>query len=214
MEPTSRLSVEIGLQDDDSMESNTFMKLNYVLCCRERSIKPTIFSASNQAYNYGKIIYDLYVKRNLVGIARNIINETNLNSDKLAENLIENAENDLYNLSQSGNTDRSFNSTIESTSSDFLSTGGFKTSRTGLGIGTGFEQYQDLFVNLDLSTYYEKLDECQSLNALAVFGGNLAGVCFETHEVKRETVFEDNKLVIYVKKNIIFSKLWPTSCGP
>ena len=55
MEPTSRLSVEIGLQDDDSMESNTFMKLNYVLCCRERSIKPTIFSASNQAYNYGKI---------------------------------------------------------------------------------------------------------------------------------------------------------------
>jgi len=55
MEPTSRLSVEIGLQDDDSMESNTLMKLNYVLCCNERSIKPTIFSASNQAYNYGKI---------------------------------------------------------------------------------------------------------------------------------------------------------------
>ena len=45
------------------------------------------------------------------------------------------------------NTDRSLNTTLESTSSDFLSTGGFKTSRTGFGIGTGFEQYSDLYVN-------------------------------------------------------------------
>ncbi len=56
------------------------------------------------------------------------------------------------------NSDRSLNTTIESTTSDFLSTGGFRTSRTGFSIGTGFEQYQDLFVNLDLSTYYEKLE--------------------------------------------------------
>ena len=56
------------------------------------------------------------------------------------------------------NTDRSFNTTIESTSSDFLSTGGFKTTRTGFGLGTGFEQYSDLYVNLDVSTYYEKLE--------------------------------------------------------
>ena len=36
------------------------------------------------------------------------------------------------------NSDRSLNTTIESTSSDFLSTGGFKTSRTGFSLGTGF----------------------------------------------------------------------------
>ncbi len=56
------------------------------------------------------------------------------------------------------NTDRSLNTIIESTSSDFLSTGGFKTSRTGFGVGTGFEQYSDFFVNLDISAYYEKLE--------------------------------------------------------
>ncbi len=56
------------------------------------------------------------------------------------------------------NTDRSLNTIIESSSSDFLSTGGFKTSRTGFGIGTGFEQYSDFFVNLDISAYYEKLE--------------------------------------------------------
>ena len=83
-------------------EDNNINKVNYL-----NQIKDSAPSSQN-AYNYGKIIYDLYVKRNLVGIARNIINETNSNSDKLAENLIENAENDLYNLSQTGNSERSF----------------------------------------------------------------------------------------------------------
>ena len=56
------------------------------------------------------------------------------------------------------NSDRSLNTTLESTTSDFLSTGGFKTSRTGFSIGTGFEQFSDFYVNLDLSTYYENLE--------------------------------------------------------
>ena len=63
------------------------------------------------------------------------------------------------------NTDRSLNTVIESTSSDFLSTGGFKTSRTGFGIGTGFEQYSDLYVNLDISAYYEKLETASTASA-------------------------------------------------
>ncbi len=63
------------------------------------------------------------------------------------------------------NTDRSINTTIESTTSDFLSTGGFKTSRTGFGVGTGFEQYDDFFVNLDISAYYEKLETTSTASA-------------------------------------------------
>tara|TARA_A100001011_G_scaffold70910_1_gene72563 strand:- start:175 stop:1674 length:1500 start_codon:yes stop_codon:yes gene_type:complete len=83
-------------------DNNNINKVNFL-----NQIKDSAPSTQN-AYNYGKIIYDLYVKRNLVGIARNIINETSSNNDKLAENLIENAENDLYNLSQTGNSERSF----------------------------------------------------------------------------------------------------------
>ena len=83
-------------------DNNNINKVNFL-----NQIKDSAPSSQN-AYNYGKIIYDLYVKRNLVGIARNIINETNLNNNTLAENLIENAENDLYNLSQTGNSERSF----------------------------------------------------------------------------------------------------------
>ena len=63
------------------------------------------------------------------------------------------------------NTDRSIKTTVESTSSDFLSTGGFKTSRTGFALGTGFEQFSDLFVNLDISTYYEKLETTSTASA-------------------------------------------------
>ena len=56
-----------------------------------------------------KIIYELHIKRSLVGIGQNIIQETIENSNELEGNdLIENAENDLYNLSQSGNTERKY----------------------------------------------------------------------------------------------------------
>jgi len=64
------------------------------------------------------------------------------------------------------NSNRSLNTTVESSSSDFLSTGGFKTSRTGFGVGTGFEQYKDLFVNLDVSAYYEKLETSATASAV------------------------------------------------
>ena len=86
------------------------------------------------------------------------------------------------------NTDRSINTILESTSSDFLSTGGFKTSRTGFGIGTGFEQYKDFFVNLDVSAYYEKLDTLPTASA---------------HKKKQEGDYIENLL----SYNLILNKL-------
>ena len=55
------------------------------------------------------------------------------------------------------NSDRSLNTTIESTVSDYMSASGYKTTRTGLSFGTGFEQFQDVYINFDVSNYYEKL---------------------------------------------------------
>ncbi len=71
-------------------------------------IKDSAPSTQN-TYNYAKIIYDLYLKRNLVGIAHNIVQEASNNNENIESvNLIENAENDLYNLSQTGNAERKF----------------------------------------------------------------------------------------------------------
>jgi len=55
------------------------------------------------------------------------------------------------------NSDRSLRTTIESTTYDFISSSGFKSSRTGVSLGTGFEQFEDVFINFDISNYYEKL---------------------------------------------------------
>ena len=71
-------------------------------------IKDSAPSTQN-ALNYAKLIYDLYIKRNLVSIAHNVIQETSdTSTNKDGINLIENAENDLYQLSQTGSTDRKF----------------------------------------------------------------------------------------------------------
>ena len=64
------------------------------------------------------------------------------------------------------NTDRSINTTIESTTSDFMTSSGYKTTRTGLKVGTGFEQYQGLFFNLDISNYYERLETSDAASAI------------------------------------------------
>ena len=94
----SPITLKNYLPDD----KNNYNKLNYL-----NQLKDSAPSTQN-TYNYAKIIYDLYIKRNLIGVAHNIIQTTGSENNILAEDLIENAENDLYNLSQSGNTDRSF----------------------------------------------------------------------------------------------------------
>ena len=77
------------------------------MCIRDR-IKDSAPSTQN-AFNYGKLIYDLHIKRNLLSIANSIILETNNKSENIESSiLIDNAENDLYNLSQTGNADRKF----------------------------------------------------------------------------------------------------------
>ncbi len=93
------------------------------------------------------------------------------------------------------NTDRSLNTTLESTSSDFLSTGGFKTSRTGFGLGTGFEQYDDFFVNLDISTYYEKLETTSTASA---------------HKKKQEGDYVENLFTYSLSLNKLDQNFQPT----
>lgn len=69
-------------------------------------IKDSAPSTQN-AYQYSRLLYDLHIKRSLIGLGNRIIQETVTNEDGLEGlSLIENAENDLYNLSQTGSADR------------------------------------------------------------------------------------------------------------
>ncbi len=93
------------------------------------------------------------------------------------------------------NSDRSLNTIIESTSSDNLSASGFKTSRTGFSIGTGFEQYSDLFVNLDVSAYYEKLETSSTASS---------------HKKKQEGDYLENLITYKLVLNKLDQNFQPT----
>ncbi len=64
------------------------------------------------------------------------------------------------------NSDKSLRTTIESSTTDLISSSGYKTSRTGIMLGTEFEQMTDLFVNLELSNYYEDLETSSTANSI------------------------------------------------
>ena len=55
------------------------------------------------------------------------------------------------------NSDKSLKTVIESSTDDFFTLSGYKTSKTGFKIATEFEQMNDMFVNLEMSNYYEDL---------------------------------------------------------
>ena len=64
------------------------------------------------------------------------------------------------------NSDKSIRTSIESSVDDFLSRAGYKTSRTGFSIGTEFEQIDNLFVNLELSNFYEDLETIDTATSI------------------------------------------------
>ena len=55
------------------------------------------------------------------------------------------------------NSDKSVTTMVESSESDFMSSSGYKTSRTGFTIGTEFEQKNNLFVNLEVIQLFMKI---------------------------------------------------------
>ncbi len=71
--------------------------------------------STQNTFQYAKIIYELYLKRSLIGIGQNLINETFVtDTENTGESLIESAENDLYNLSNTGSAERKYSKFGES----------------------------------------------------------------------------------------------------
>ena len=70
----------------------------------EYLVKITKFSTSNrQAIEYSKLIYDLYVKRELIKISESTIDSAKLNSlDQTGKSIIENSEKALFDLAEKG----------------------------------------------------------------------------------------------------------------
>ena len=55
-------------------------------------------------------------------------------------------------------SDNTLNTSLQSTSSDFLADYGYKQKNTGLSLGTDFEQYENFFFSPEISVNFEKLE--------------------------------------------------------
>jgi outer membrane protein insertion porin family len=64
------------------------------------------------------------------------------------------------------NSDKSINFTLMATETDRLTTSGYKTNKTGFSLGSTFEYYDDLFLNIGTSIFYEVLDTDSTASAL------------------------------------------------
>ena len=64
------------------------------------------------------------------------------------------------------NSDKSINFTLMSSEIDRLTTSGYKTNKTGFSLGSTFEYYDDLFLNIGASSFYEELDTDSTASAL------------------------------------------------
>ncbi len=165
-------------------------------------IKDSTPSTQN-ANNYAKVIYDLHLKRNLISIAHNIIQETNNKDENLdGENLIENAENDLYLLSQTGEADRkhvSFGTALKN-AVDIINEA-YKRDGKIAGIPTGFKDMDKKLGGLHKSDLIIIAGR-PSMGKTAL-GTNIAFNCaIKYKEIKDEY---DNKKIIDGGKVAFFS---------
>ena len=107
----------------------------------EYLVKITKFSTSvRQAIEYSKIIYDMYVRRELIKISEQTIDSAKLNDlDTNGQNIIENSERLLFDLAEKGSFnsslvkfDDAMKQTIEMASAAYKNEGGIVGVPTGL----------------------------------------------------------------------------------
>ena len=109
-------------------------------------VKITKFSTSSrQAIEYSKLIYDLYVKRELIKISENIIDTVKLNDlDSDGQSIIENFEKSLFDLAEKGSFNSSivkFNDAVKMSLQ--TATNAYKNEEGLVGVPTGLTDIDD-----------------------------------------------------------------------
>ncbi|MFL2889466.1 MAG: replicative DNA helicase [Pelagibacteraceae bacterium] len=103
-------------------------------------IKLTRFSSSiKQAIDYAKVMHEMYIRRELLNISENITNDSKDEElEKTGENIIEDAEQSLFNLAERGKFSQSyvkFNTALDQTIE--MATLAMKNDQGIIGVPTG-----------------------------------------------------------------------------
>ena len=112
----------------------------------EYLVKLTRFSSSTrQAIDYAKIVHEMYVKRELITISENIAEDSHDDEiDKSGENIIEDAEQSLFQLAERGNFSQSymkFNQALDQTIE--MATLAMKSDQGIVGVPTGLTELDE-----------------------------------------------------------------------
>ena len=109
-------------------------------------IKVTKFATSSrQSIEYSKIIYDMYVRRELIKISENIIDTATINDLNISgQNIIENSEKILYDLAEKGSLNSTlikFDDAVRQTVD--MASNAFKNEEGIVGVPTGLKDLDD-----------------------------------------------------------------------
>ncbi len=112
----------------------------------EYLVKVTKFSTSvRQAIEYSKIIYDMFVRRELIKISEETIDSAKLNElDKTGQNIIENSERQLFDLAEKGSFNSSlikFDDAMKQTIE--MASAAYKNEEGIVGVPTGLRDLDD-----------------------------------------------------------------------
>ena len=112
----------------------------------EYLIKITKFSTSSrQSIEYSKIIYDMYVRRELIKISENIIDSAKISDLNVSgQSIIENSEKILYDLAEKGSFNSSlikFDEAIKQTIE--MASSAYKNEEGIVGVPTGLKDLDD-----------------------------------------------------------------------
>ncbi len=125
---------------------NHFEKEKDEIDVPEYLVKVTKFSSSSrQAIEYSKIIYDMYVRRELIKISENTIDNAKINDLNISgQNIIENSEKLLYDLAEKGSFSSSlikFDDAMKLTIE--MASNAYKNEEGIVGVPTGLRNLDD-----------------------------------------------------------------------
>ena len=128
-------TLKIFLENEDDFIDNGGM--SYLLKISENSI--SIINSKQ----YGELIYDLFIRRKLINLGTNLINESYENFEEQDSNeIIENIESNLFNLTNEGETQKGpkqFDNILEDTIE--YAEKAFKKSEDVVGLKTGLNDF-------------------------------------------------------------------------
>jgi outer membrane protein insertion porin family len=97
-------------------------------------------------------------ENNFLGKGLSLDSKLNVGTDTIKGQVSINNPN--YN-----NSDKSVNFSLMSAETDRLKTSGYKANKTGFSLGTRFEYYDDFFLSIGTSTFYEELETDSTASA-------------------------------------------------